>query len=190
MPGGLTHIAEWERMDHAFLAPELVAYNPRNPGLTIPSTETDMYAFALVVWHVYTNRVPVASEYTDKRVPIRKLVQRSVRPTRPIDVIIPDLLWDTMVIGWGQDRNARPTTEQWLKALHKIEPKPKFVKEQDVMEQGSQANVQPRPKVFARFAYGKRPSSRPFSLFPLLVLALFKCSCSMIHHIYIYEKKQ
>jgi hypothetical protein len=113
---------EWERMDHAFLAPELVTYNPQNPGFTYPSVETDTYAFALLVWHVYTNRVPIASEYPDKRILIRKLVQRGVRPTRPTDMEIPDLLWDNMVIGWSQDPTARPTVTQWLKTLHEIEP--------------------------------------------------------------------
>jgi hypothetical protein len=131
-------------MDHAFLAPELVTHNPKNPGLTIPSAKTDTYAFALLVWHVYTNRAPIASEHTDKRVPIRKLVQRGVRPTRPTDVVIPDLLWDNMVIGWSQDPNARLTAAQWLKVLHQIEPEPEFIKEQDLLKQGSQDNESKR----------------------------------------------
>jgi hypothetical protein len=118
-----------------------VTYNPQNPELTHPSVETDTYAFALLVWHVYTNRVPIASEYPDKRIPIRKPVQRGVRPTRPTDVVIPDLLWDNMVIGWSQDPTARPTAAQWLKTLHEIEPEPEFIKEQDLLKQGSQANV-------------------------------------------------
>jgi hypothetical protein len=108
-------------MDHAFLAPELLTYSPKNPESTTPSVESDIYAFALLVWHVYTNRVPIASEYTDKRIPIRKLVQRGIRPTRPTDVVIPDLLWDAMVIGWDQDPTARLTVAQWLKTLHEIE---------------------------------------------------------------------
>jgi hypothetical protein len=47
-----------------------------------------------------------------------------------------------MVIGWSQDPTARPTAAQWLKTLHEIiEPDPEFIKEQDLLKQGSQANV-------------------------------------------------
>jgi hypothetical protein len=97
--------------------------------------ETDIYAFALLVWQVYTNQVPIASEHTDKRVPVRKLILHGVRPTRPSDVVIPDLLWDTMVAGWGPDPTGRPTVAQWLKTLHEIESELKLTGEQDLVEQ-------------------------------------------------------
>ncbi|KZT00195.1 kinase-like protein [Laetiporus sulphureus 93-53] len=94
-----------------WMAPELL--DPESFGLehALPSKEADIYAFAMVMWEVFTEEIPFYESPNDANVISR--VFRGERPKRPVGITgsrgpFKDSIWILMEECWKQERDARP----------------------------------------------------------------------------------
>lgn len=98
-------------------APELLA--PGRFGLEDqdPSQESDVYAFAMVIWEIFTGVYPYSGD-----VMAAYSILNGIRPPRPADATelgLSDSIWHLMERCWDQDRHNRPTMEIVVEELRR-----------------------------------------------------------------------
>ncbi|KAJ7268510.1 kinase-like domain-containing protein [Mycena rebaudengoi] len=111
-----------------WLAPEVMDPSRRpsimsdQPDITLPVTpESDMYAFGMLAYQIYTNAKPFRSEKHDASVV--GLVIRGTRPRRPSRAECPalsDEMWCLIERCWDADYTKRPradTVLAWLRVI-------------------------------------------------------------------------
>ncbi|EMD31499.1 hypothetical protein CERSUDRAFT_145024 [Gelatoporia subvermispora B] len=104
-----------------WIAPEVM--DPEAFGLERArvSRESDVYAFAMVMWEAFTGRVPFPSIQRDAAV-MHKVIGGG-RPTRPFqatDLGLSDAVWDIVERCWQGDRGARPIISQVRDQLEQV----------------------------------------------------------------------
>ncbi|KIM73019.1 hypothetical protein PILCRDRAFT_81455, partial [Piloderma croceum F 1598] len=86
-----------------WMAPEqLLGGSPRKP--------CDIYAFGLTVYEIFANEIPLGHIDPADFLPL--VVERNVRPERPVDEDAPqlsDITWELAKKCWAKDPKRRPT---------------------------------------------------------------------------------
>ncbi|OCH86823.1 kinase-like protein [Obba rivulosa] len=99
-------------------APELL--DPEKFGFerAIPTPESDIYSFSMVMLEIFTGKFPFHNLSTDASVIVRVL--QGVRPLRPLQATplgLSDKLWSLMEQCWDADRQKRPPATVVLQLL-------------------------------------------------------------------------
>ncbi|OCH91148.1 kinase-like protein [Obba rivulosa] len=102
-------------------APEIV--DPESFGLPKArvTRETDMYSFSMVMWEVFTGKIPFYNLHHDATV-IYKVLS-GVRPERPSQATglgLFDAVWDVITQCWKGDQTARPTAAYVFDQLQEV----------------------------------------------------------------------
>ncbi|KAH9839257.1 kinase-like domain-containing protein [Rhodofomes roseus] len=101
-----------------WMAPELL--NPEEAGLehARPSAESDIYSLAMVMWEVYTGRIPFYNLTRDATVVFRVILGiRPERPTAATSLGLSDDIWNLMEHGWCPQWQRRPRIKHVLEIL-------------------------------------------------------------------------
>ncbi|KAI0727669.1 kinase-like domain-containing protein [Fomitopsis betulina] len=105
-----------------YMAPELV--NPEDCGLKYahPSCECDIYAFAVVMWQVFSEKGEAPWKGLNNAQLISRAALRGVRPRRHSGPValqwgLTDEVWKLIEHCWSQDWRKRPPVEEVLEHL-------------------------------------------------------------------------
>ncbi|KAF9651701.1 kinase-like protein [Thelephora ganbajun] len=109
--------AAWSEMDVELLfygtAPELMC--PRPPGSRIRTTkECDIYAFALLAWELFAERVPFSDRHHLAAI---HLLANGTRPLRPLHPELSDEVWNMIEKCWHNDPAHRLSIKDVLAIL-------------------------------------------------------------------------
>ncbi|KAH9930840.1 kinase-like domain-containing protein [Fomitopsis serialis] len=89
-----------------WMAPEI-----HDPGESaVPSRESDVYSYSMVIWEVFTRKIPFPNVRSDGSV-IRRIINGE-RPQRPMEATslgLSDTVWSIMEQCWRADPSARPS---------------------------------------------------------------------------------
>ncbi|KAL0956192.1 hypothetical protein HGRIS_002350 [Hohenbuehelia grisea] len=101
-----------------WMAPEI--FHPEHSGLTSSrgTPESDTYAFAMVMYEVFTGKVPFCEFAHDATVVFK--VTLGIRPERPASAArlgMTDDVWSLMEVSWHPERQRRPRILQILETL-------------------------------------------------------------------------
>lgn len=88
-----------------YSAPELIEDKDASP-----TTHSDTYSFAMLVFECITEDVPFSDLSRDAAV-IHAKIHKRLRPPRPKDHVSKDL-WDLMMLCWSDQPDQRPTMER------------------------------------------------------------------------------
>ncbi|KAI0728846.1 kinase-like domain-containing protein [Fomitopsis betulina] len=99
-------------------APEIL--DPEKFGLSsaVPSREGDVYAFAMVMWEVFTGKVPFPDARPNGKVV--RIITSGTRPDYPVEAVslgLSDGVWSVMKECWAADPTMRPTISQAIASL-------------------------------------------------------------------------
>lgn len=95
-----------------WMAPEVI---DASAATLVSGLPQDIFAFACTVLEMYTGSVPFQEIQHD--LTVATAIRDGQRPERPRDVMIPDAIWQCIVICWKQQPEARPSAEKIVKIL-------------------------------------------------------------------------
>ncbi|KAI0938508.1 hypothetical protein AcV5_000176 [Taiwanofungus camphoratus] len=104
-----------------WMAPELLDSEQTGLQHSHPSPASDIYSLSMVMWEVFSGRVPF-SEYQLEAQVIRKVLQGQ-RPERPDKGTVPDLshnIWSIMEACWYSDWRRRPHIAVIVRDLQRL----------------------------------------------------------------------
>ncbi|KAK7440448.1 hypothetical protein VKT23_017086 [Stygiomarasmius scandens] len=94
---------------HPWVAPELIMAG-ENREVPSPSFSSDVFAFGMVVYEIYSTDIPLLAFANGKQFRAAMLILEGSRPQRPST--IPDDMWILVQACWAQDPSERPSIDE------------------------------------------------------------------------------
>ncbi|PCH36149.1 kinase-like protein, partial [Wolfiporia cocos MD-104 SS10] len=101
-----------------WMAPELLHPEQMDLDRARPYPESGIYSFAMVIWEVFTGRIPYYHVPRDPTVIFSILMNmRPERPDEATDLGLSDKVWELTQVCWNSDRGRRPRVSAVLQTL-------------------------------------------------------------------------